>query len=101
MYNYVEKERFFMELIIEIILELFIEGGEEICTNRKISKWIRYPILFLLILFFLAVMFLIFFVGISALRTNMPFGILIIAIGLVMLISFINKFRKVYLRKKN
>ena len=29
-----------MEFIIELILELLFEGGKEICTNKKISKWI-------------------------------------------------------------
>ena len=90
-----------MEFIIELILELLLEGGEEICANKKISKWIRYPILFFIMLFFSAVILLIIFVGIKVIKNNIIVGIILIAIGLLMLICAIHKFRKVYLKKKD
>lgn len=88
-----------MDLLIEIILELLFEGGAEICANKKISKWIRYPIVFL---FFAVVFIIVFgaiFLGISALKTNLPAGLVLLSIGLIMLVCIILKFRKQYIEK--
>lgn len=41
-----------MDLLFEIIMELFLEGSIEINSNERVSKWIRYPILVMLILLF-------------------------------------------------
>ena len=41
-----------MEFIIECILELLLEGSIEVLPNKKISKWIRYPLAIFVILFF-------------------------------------------------
>lgn len=33
-----------MELLFEILGEIFFEGIFEIIKNKNISKWIRYPV---------------------------------------------------------
>ena len=33
-----------MEYVIEFILELLVDGTIEILPNKKVSKWIRYPL---------------------------------------------------------
>lgn len=85
-----------MEFIIELILELLFEGGKEICTNKKISKWIRYPISFIMISFFLIVIFGIIVLGIFLMKDTVFGGLVFLVIGIIMLIAFIYKFRKVY-----
>lgn len=89
-----------MEFIFECILELFIEGGMEVSSNKKISKWIRYPILFLLILFFSIVIFGLLFLGIMFLKSEPLAGLLFILISIVLLIGTILKFRQVYVKRK-
>lgn len=89
-----------MEYIFEAILDLLLEGGIEVSKNRKISKWIRYPIIAIITLFFLSVIGLIFLAGILIFKTNKFASIFLILIGVFMLIMSIIKFRKLYLIKK-
>lgn len=88
-----------MDLLIEIILELLFEGGAEICANRKISKWIRYPILFVFFTIVFIIVFGAIFLGISVLKTNLSAGLILLTIGLIMLVCIILKFRKQYIEK--
>lgn len=88
-----------MEFIVELVLELFVEGGIEVSSNKKISKWIRYPILALLILFFSVVIFGIIILGIVMLSESILAGIILITLGLFFLVMSIHKFRKRYLIK--
>lgn len=88
-----------MEFIIELVFDLFVEGGIEVSSNKKISKWIRYPIIALLILFFSVVIFGMIILGIVLLPKSLLGGILIILIGLFLLVMCILKFRKEYLIK--
>ena len=86
-----------MDLLFELIAELLLEGSMEISSNKKISKWVRYPILALLILFFATVIFGIIILGILITKQNIFGGIFIIVIGLFMLVMSIFQFRKKYL----
>lgn len=90
-----------MELIFEFILELFLEGGIEISKNKRISRWIRYPILVIIILFFATVIFGILFLGLMLLPKNILVSLFMLGIGLFMLIGTILKFKKVYLEGLN
>ena len=83
-----------MEFLIELILELFFEGGEEICSDRRISKWIRYPIAIIIILFISAVILGILFLGIYFLKDTILIGIFFIIISIVMIIGALMKFKK-------
>lgn len=88
-----------MEYVFEFILELVFEGGIEVSKNNNIPKYIRYPLIIIISLFFIAVIGLIFFVGILSLKENMFLGICFILIGLFMLIMSVIKFRKTYFSK--
>lgn len=88
------------EFIFELIAEVLVDGGIEVSTNKKISKWIRYPILFILISLFLAVEFLVFFVGISIFEKSALGSILIIFVGIILFIGVIFRFRKLYIENK-
>lgn len=82
---------------MEFIVELLLEGSIEISSNKKISKWIRYP---LIVLFFLSVICLILFLGISLFNKNILGGLFVIDIGIILLILSMVKFRKVYIKKE-
>ncbi len=88
-----------MEYIFEFIMELVLEGGIEVSKNSKIPKYIRYPLIGILSLFFIAVIGLVFFTGILSLKENILSGILLILVGLYLLIMSVIRFRKAYLSK--
>lgn len=92
---------YYMEFIFELILELFLESGMEVGKNKKVSKWIRYPILALVIVFFIIVLSLIFFMGIMIFQTNILASLFIIGVGFIMLVGTVLKFRKLYLELMN
>lgn len=83
-----------MEYLFEFILELIFEGGIEASKSNRIPKYIRYPLIVIISLFFIAVIGLVFFAGIMALKENLPAGIFLILIGLCMFIMGIIRFRK-------
>lgn len=85
-----------MEFIVELILELFIEEGIEVSHNKKVSKWIRYPILALWILFFATVILGLIIIGIWIIPDIVIGGIFMIMVGFIMLCMFVFKFRKKY-----
>lgn len=92
---------FLFEFVMELIMELFLEGAMEASKSSKIPKYVRYPLIVIIILFFVAVIGLIFLAGILVLEKNVFVGILLILIGLWMLIMSAIKFRKTYLSRKN
>ena len=89
-----------MDELIEFILDLLLEGGIELSTNKKVSKWIRYPIIVFLLLFFTVVIFGIFILGIMLIEESIIASLLLIACGIVMLGGSILKFKKIYLEHK-
>lgn len=88
-----------MDLIFEFIAELLLEGGLEIGTNKKISKWIRYPILIIILAFVGGIIALLFILGITLLKTNILAALLLITVTLILLIGSIYKFKKILQEK--
>ena len=84
-----------MEFILEFIFDLVIESSMEIAKDKKIKKWIRYPLAFVLFLFIIAVIGTIFFVGIMFIfdeEINIKLaGILFIIFDIILIISAIEK----------
>lgn len=89
-----------MEIIFEIIAELITGTISEASKSSKVPKPIRYILIALIILFYTAFFVCIFLAGIWTLKKTVPGGIVIIALGLLMLILSIRKFRKTYLNRK-
>ena len=90
-----------MEDIIELILELILEGGMEASRSSKIPKPIRFLITALIVLFFIAVIGFIFGVGIISLNNdNIPAGIFLILMGAVTAVLSVIKFIRTYLTKR-
>ena len=84
-----------MEFILEFIFDLVFESSMEIAKDKKIKKWIRYPLAFVLFLFIIAVIGTIFFVGIMFIfdeEINIKLaGILFIIFDTILIISAIEK----------
>lgn len=90
-----------MEYLIEFILELVVEGGLEVTKSNKIPKPIRYIILGIIALLFIAVIGLIYLTAFLILKESIIGFILIFLLATFMLISAIIKFKKEYLKKIN
>lgn len=90
-----------MEYIIEFILELCFEIGVEASKSNRVPKYVRYLLITIISLTFISLIGLIIFMGITILKNNLLGGIIIILLGLVMLVSAIFKFKKLYLQKNN
>lgn len=88
-----------MDDLIEILVELIFELGVETSKNKKIPKYIRYPLIALILLLSIGVIGLIILIGTVILKDSLIGGILIILLGIVMAILGVMKFRKVYLKK--
>ena len=88
-----------MDFIFEILFELALEGTIELSKNIKVPKYIRFPALILIILFFMAVIALMIIFGIVFLKDDLFFGVLMIGLGVFFLIGIIVKFYG-YCRKR-
>lgn len=88
-----------MEFLIELVLELALEGGIEASKNKKIPRIIRYLIISIIVLFFATIILGLFVIGILMLKESVAFGIFMILISIILFISSIIKFKKVYLEK--
>lgn len=89
-----------MDFIIELVIELLLEGSIEISSNKKVSRWIRYPLILFIVTLFAGIILLMLYLSFSLLNKNVLAAILILIISLFMLISAIIKFKKLYLEKK-
>jgi hypothetical protein len=88
-----------MELIIEFIIELLLEGSFELSKNLKTPKWLRYPLIALVILFFIAVIAIILIVGFLALEESTIIGLLLIIIAAAFGVYCISKFIDLYIKR--
>lgn len=88
-----------MDDLIEFVLELILEGTIEISSNKKVSKWIRYPLIILLTILFSIVIIGIFMLGVSIYKENILLSLILIGVSIFMLITIIIKFQKQHLHK--
>lgn len=88
-----------MEYVIEAVLDLVLELGIEASKNKKVPKIIRYLLIGLIMFLFIGVIGIVLFAGILVLFQDIIGGISLIAIGIIMLVSCIRKFMKIYIKK--
>ena len=94
-----------MDLLFEFLLELILEGSIEVSRSRKVSRWIRYPVIVLLFLFILGVLVGIAVVGVYMVvrHTEMywiPLGIVLLVTDGMMWISAVHKVRRYLSRRR-
>lgn len=83
-----------MEFIIEIIGELIFEILFETGSNSKISKWIRYPILFILISFYTVIVIGLLLLSIMLFKDNFILSIFLIVVDIIVILGFRKLLRK-------
>ena len=88
-----------MEFLIELVLDLLVDGGMEVISSKKVSKKIRIPILIFLVCLFTIIILGIILLGILLGQENLLIGLLFVVLVIVFLILFILKFKKIYLEK--
>jgi len=90
-----------MEFLIEELLDLLLEGSIEISANKKISKWIRYPLIVIIVLLFLIAFAFFCALGLALLSENIFAGIFMFAIIILFVILGVKKFKKIYLKRED
>lgn len=90
-----------MEYVIEDVLDLVLELGIETSKNKKVPKIIRWLLIGLIMFLFIGVIGIVLFAGVLVLLQDIIGGVIIITIGIIMLISAITKFKKIYIKKKH
>lgn len=83
---------------LELLFECIYEGGMEVAKNRKITKWIRYPVAAVLLLFLISVIGFMGVAGIALLlskESKMIFcGVVLIVIDSLLILSGTKKVMK-------
>ena len=79
-----------MDFLIEILLELVLEGSFELLKYKKVPKWIRY----IIALFFTSLLLGLIVLGIIIFKESIIGGIIVIGIGLFLLIGITIKIIK-------
>lgn len=90
-----------MEVIFEILFELAFEGMIELGTNIKVPKYIRFPVLAVIILFFIGIISGMTVLGITLLKDDLFFGILMIGVAIFFLIGMVVAGYKYYRNRKS
>lgn len=89
-----------MEFLFELLLELAAEGTVELSKSVRVPRPVRFLLIGIIVLFSVAVIGVMLLASITALKENVFFGIVLLAITLFMLVMGVIKFRDTYLRKK-
>ncbi|MCR4796009.1 MAG: hypothetical protein K5898_12740 [Ruminococcus sp.] len=87
------------EFIFEMILELIGISACKASKSSRVPRPLRFILAAVIILFYIAVIALVFIGGALLLKRNVIGGLFIIGIGLLMLILSIRKFRSTYLQR--
>ena len=89
-----------MEFLLELLIDLIIDGSTFLSINKKIPGFIRYFLIIFIVLFYLSIIGLLFVLGIIIGKENSTVGLLLIILSFVFLIFSVLEFRKKYLIKE-
>lgn len=89
-----------MDIVLEFFLELIVDGGIEASGNKKLSRWIRYPLIALVVLFFGAVIAMMFYLAFGLSSDEPVASVIFSLLGLFFLVGTVLKFRKLYFVKR-
>lgn len=90
-----------MDIVLEFFLELIVDGGIEASGNKKLSRWIRYPLIELVVLFFGAVIAMMFYFAFGLSSDEPVASVIFSLLGLFFLVGTVLKFRKLYFAKRS
>ena len=88
-----------MELLIEFLLSLILEGSMEAARSKRTPKWVRYPLIVLLSLLIVAMLGGVAVFGVWLLLRKresygVAFGCLLLLLDGIMIVSAVIKIRK-------
>ena len=90
-----------MDIVLEFFLELIVDGGIEASGNKELSRWIRYPLIALVVLFFGAVIAMMFYLAFGLSSDEPVASVIFSLLGLFFLVGTVLKFRKLYFAKRS
>lgn len=90
-----------MDDIIEFILELILEGMLELSSNKKVPKWIRYPLSFILILLVSIIIIGLIVLAMYTSKENILISIIFIVSSIALLLGVIKKIKTTCTEKKD
>ncbi len=77
-----------MEFLMELVIDLLLDGSVEVAKSRKISKWIRYPVIAMLAILYVVTVAVIALVAWIVLKNGSTFwlgvGLLVLDLAFVM-----------------
>jgi len=88
-----------MEFLLELLIDLIVDGSIELSTSKKVPSFIRYFLIIFIVLLYLSVIGILFVLGIIIGKENIGAGLILIILSLVFLIFSVLEFRKKYLDK--
>lgn len=89
-----------MDIVFELLFDLLFEGSVEITKNHKISKWIRYPLLVILSIFFSSIIGLLYYIGFSIGRENYILSLIFVISASLMVMGIFSQYHKYKNNKK-
>ena len=89
-----------VDFLFELLMELIAEGTVALSKSIKVPKYIRYPMIGLIVLFFIAVIAVVLITGVLMLAQSLLLGLVMIALAIVMLVMGVVEFKKTYLARK-
>lgn len=90
-----------MDFIFELLFELIFEGALSVSSDKKVPKFIRYPLTALIILFFVFVIVGLFALGVFSLKKSVIGGIFVIFVSVMLFTVATVKFIKKYINIKD
>lgn len=88
-----------MDLVIDFIVEIILEGIVELIQNKNISRWIRYPLLIAISIFYIFIFSVLVMILPDAFKENIYIGIVLLCLEIVLLIGVIYIVRKSIVKK--
>ena len=90
-----------MEFILEIIAEIIFGIGVDVSTDKRISKWIRYPIIVIILLFFVGLSTALFFFVWHLIKISQEISAIFILVIAIMIMIFLFRYTKRLFHGKN
>ena len=70
-----------MDFLIELVFDLILDGSEWVIKDKRIPKYIRYPLAGLVILFYSGIILGLIVLGTLIMKSELWAGIFLLAVG--------------------
>ena len=90
-----------MSDVIEFVTELLFEFAFDASKDKKVHKWIRYPLIVLFGIVFCGLFLLLLVIGFASLKTDPIFSSFLILLDIILTIAGHFKLEKVINKREN